>query len=359
MEKGFAAHSTRRRGDGQAMDIVRKMARPAGIREVAEAAGVSITTVSHVINGKGRLPPATRDRVLEVARRLDYRPSSAARNLVRGRTGLIAVSLAQAEAHPVAMTDFAYFMQLVGAATGAAVRRGYALVLSSETDARDSVLGQVPVDGGIVIDPIRRDPDVKRLRALGAPVVTIGRVPGEPDGNWVDNDHSKGMRSVLDHLAKRGAGRIALVGIPLTTTYADDTTGAYTRWCEATGSRPQIEHARDFTEAAGFEAAMALLRSRPRPDAICAQLDRLALGVLLAAETAGIAVPAELLVAGITNSEASRRSRPSLTALDLHPESVGANAVNLLLDLVEGRDPPEPRMVVPTRLISRSSTRRR
>ena len=334
------------------------MARHIGIKEVAEAAGVSITTVSHAMNGKGRLPEATRTRVQHVARRLHYRPSSAARNLVTGRSGLIGISLAQAEGHPVAMSDFAYFMQLVGAATAAAMRRGYALALSSNIGA-DSPLEHIPVDGGIVIDPIRGDPDVERLRSVGAPVVTIGRVPGETGGCWVDNDHPKAMSRLLQHVASGGARRVALVGIPLTTTYAGDTTDAYKRWCLKNESEPRIECARDFTEAAGFAAASELLRTRPRPDAICAPLDRLALGVLLAARALGIGVPADLLVAGVTNSEASRLARPSLTALDLYPERVGASAVDLLLDLAEGQEPAECQMLIPTRLISRMSTRRR
>lgn len=334
------------------------MGRHVGIREVAQAAGVSITTVSHAMNGKGRLPEATRARVQHVARRLEYRPSAAARNLVRGRSGLIGISLAQAEGHPVAMYDFAYFMQLVGAATAAAVRRGYALVLSSNASGADSPLEHISVDGGIVIDPIRGDPDVKRLRSAGAPVVTIGRVPGEEGGCWVDNDHAKAMRRLLQHLAGRGARRIALVGIPLTTTYAVDVTDAYERWCAESKSEPLVGYARDFTEAAGFAAASDLLRTKPRPDGICAPLDRLALGVLLAAKAHGIEVPTDLLVAGVTNSEASRRARPSLTALDLNPEQVGASAVELLVDITEGRELPERQVVVPTRLISRTSTRR-
>ena len=217
------------------------MARQVGIREVAEAAGVSITTVSHAMNGKGRLPEATRARVQHVARRLSYRPSSAARNLVTGRSGLIGISLAQSEGHPVAMSDFAYFMQLVGAGTAAAVRRGYALALSSNVGGGDSPLEHIPLDGGIVIDPVRGDPDVERLRSVGAPVVTIGRVPGEAGGRWVDNDHPKAMLRLLRHVASGGARRVALVGIPLTTTYAVDTTDAYKLWCSRNESEPQIE----------------------------------------------------------------------------------------------------------------------
>ena len=256
------------------------------------------------------------------------------------------------------MYDFAYFMQLVGAATAAAVRRGYALVLSSNVGGTDSPLEHIPVDGGIVIDPIRGDPDVKRMRSVGAPVVTIGRVPGEKGGCWVDNDHAKAMRRLMQHLASRGAGRIALVGIPLTTTYAVDVTDAYKRWCAENQSEPLIRYARDFTEAAGFGAASELLRTKPRPDGICAPLDRLALGVLLAAKELRIDVPADLLVAGVTNSEAGRLARPSLTALDLNPELVGASAVDLLVDLTEGHEPPQRQVLVPTRLISRTSTRR-
>jgi DNA-binding LacI/PurR family transcriptional regulator len=330
---------------------------PIRITDVAAAAGVSITTVSHALNGKGRIPEETRRRVRAAAEALGYRPSSAARSLGGRRTGLISISLSQEEGHCVGMSDFAYFLQLVNAATAAAIESGYALILSSDVTNASPPLDRLPVDGGIVIDPITDDPHVARLEAAGAAVVTTGRVPGRSDGHWVDNDHPKGLTRLLDHLTSQGAERVALVSIPLTTTYAVETEETYRQWSADRASPPLVFCVSGgLTEAAGAAAADSLLGSTEPPDAICTPLDRLAIGVLLGAKARNVSVPDELLVATVTNSEATRAATPPLTALELYPQQLGARAVEMLIDLIEGRDPADSNVVVPTRLLKRRSS---
>lgn len=327
-----------------------------GIRDVAEAAGVSVTTVSHALNGKGRLPTATRERVRQVASELGYRPSRAARNLVGGRTGLLGLSVSQPEGRTFALGDFAYFVELMSAATGIAMDHGYGLVL---TPGSGSWTG-IELDGAIVVDPLVDDPVVAAMRERGTPVVTAGRVPGDPSQDWwVDNDHAKGGRKVLDHLASRGARRVAMVSTPPWTSYATDALDTYHRWCDERHAEPLVAYAADdLTEAGGYAAASELLGAPDPPDAIWASLDRLALGVLLAARAREVRVPDDLLVVGTTDSDASRWASPALTALNLRPREIGTAAVTMLLDLVEGKDPPRRHVVVGTRLIARASTKR-
>jgi DNA-binding LacI/PurR family transcriptional regulator len=326
---------------------------------VANAAGVSATTVSHALNGKGRLPPGTRERVHRVAQELGYRPNATARHLAGGKTGVLGLTVSQGAGTPNTLSDFAYFMQLMTAATAAAFEHGYALVLTPVQPDGTRWLN-VGIDGAIVIDPVPDDPLVAALRERGAPVVTTGRVPGEADGGpWVDNDHVAATHSVLDHLVRRDARRIALVMPPATISYVLDVRAGYEDWCARHDTEPLIAVAgKNLTEGAGYAAAQKLLDLPEPPDAIYATLDRLALGVLLAAQSRGVRVPADMLVAGNTDSEAGRWARPSLTALNLHAEQIGHHAVDLLVQLVEGREPPEPHILVPTRLIARGSTRR-
>jgi AcrR family transcriptional regulator len=150
-------------------------ARKVGIRQVAAAAGVSVTTVSHALNGKGRLPDATRERVRDVAERLGYRPSAAARNLVGGKTGLLGLTVSQPAGRPLVVGDFAYFVDLMSAASAAAIQRGYALVLTPGEHGRH--WPDIDLDGAIVVDPVAGDPLVQELRQRNVPVVTTGRVP--------------------------------------------------------------------------------------------------------------------------------------------------------------------------------------
>jgi DNA-binding LacI/PurR family transcriptional regulator len=330
-----------------------------GIKEVAHAAGVSVTTVSHALNGKGRLPETTRERVRQTAERLGYRPSATARNLVGGKTGLLGLAVSQPDGVPFMLSDFAYFSQVITAATTAAMGHGYALVLTPANRGLGARAG-VEVDGAIVVDPVGGDAMVDDLRATRIPLVTTGRIVGAGDAApWVDNDHDAGVRAVLDHLARRGAERIALLTSPTRMSYTLDVEASYRAWCAGAGMEPLISVARaDLSESAGFAAGTALLEAGSPPDAIYASYDRLALGALLAANARGVEVPRDLLLVMTATDSASGFGRPSITTLNLHPDAIGRSAVDLLVELIEGREPPERHVLVPTRIVARASTRR-
>ncbi len=336
-----------------------------GIREVAAAAGVSVTTVSHALNGKGRLPESTRDAVRDAARRLGYRPNPSAQRLVGGRTGLLGLTLAHpGSGTPATLTDIAYFVQLLSAASTTALARRYALVLSTgAVDDEDEVWRQASLDGAVVVDPVAGDPTVAALRAAGTPVVTTGRIPDEPtsveQAIWVDNDHVDGTRRLLTHLERAGARRISLITAPVLTSYTVDLHRTYEAWCRDRGVEPDVMIAQeDLGERAGYAAAERLLE-RGRPDAILGALERLAVGAQLAVQSRGLSVPDDVLIAGYTDAPAHLHADPSLTALQLHPAEIGRRAVESLITLVEGGTVPERRVVVPTQLVPRGSTRRR
>ena len=332
------------------------MGRAVGIKEVAVAAGVSTTTVSHALSGKGRLPESTRERVRQIAADLGYRPSAAARSLASGRTGIIAMTVSGSEDFTVQVGDLDYFLQVINAATSTALERDYAVTLlpahwSPETLAR------VPLDGGIVIDPVRNDPMVQALNGRALPVVTLGRQPDGPDdAPWVDNDHRAGARTMLDHLVESGATRVALLAAQMVSSYEADTLEAYTQWCTRHGVKPCVAQVQaGLSERAAYAETVKLLQGPTPPDAIYATLDRLALGALLGAEAQGLRVPDDVRIGACSESDESRRSRPALTALRLNPELLAAEAIDLLIDLIEGR-PTSRQRVVPSVLIPRRST---
>lgn len=333
------------------------MPKPAKIGDVAAAAGVSITTVSHALNRKGRLTDETRARVREVADRLHYQPSALARGLAGGRTGILALTVSFVDDLALTLGDYDYFMQVMNAATAAAFERGFSLTLVPP-QSRAEILERLPLDGAVVMDPVPGDEIVDRLAERGVPVVTTGRLPGGPDdAYWVDNDFVAGTRAMIRHLADAGATRIALLTSPALQSYTIDSLEAF----EATGAELGLEGIVEvvtdsLSESGAYAAATRLLESSSPPDAIYATLDRLALGALLAAEAKGIRVPGELLVAGCTDSHAARSSRPTLTALSLNPEWIGTESVDLLATLVGGGAPVQPRRMVPFSVIPRAST---
>ncbi|MFI6344900.1 LacI family DNA-binding transcriptional regulator [Streptomyces sp. NPDC050560] len=335
----------------------------AGIRDVAAAAGVSITTVSDALNGKGRLPEATRRHVREVAERLGYRPSAAARTLRTGKSGLIGLTVTTYGDEPFTFTEFAYFAEMVRAATSAALARGYALVILPATSRRSpvDVWSNVALDGTVVIDPSDQDPVVTELVRQGLPVVSDGRPSGRlPVTAWVDNDHEAAVAGILDHLAEAGARRIGLLTGTSTDTYTHLSTTAYLRWCARVGQDPVYESYPAHDPCAGAVAADRLLARPDRPDAVYGLFDPNGTDLLAAARRYGLRVPEDLLLVCCSESTVYASTEPPVTTLSLKPRRIGTAVVQLLIDAIEGIDAEQPvEQVIPTELIVRASSQRR
>jgi DNA-binding LacI/PurR family transcriptional regulator len=327
------------------------------IHDVAAAVGMSPTTVSHALNGKGRVDPDTRERIAETARELGYRPNRTARRLRSGRSGAIALLLPFVEPDIARdeMLALDYYMHLAGAAARAAFATGHPMLLTPPLKDADD-LRDLGVDGGVVCDPSHGDPRVGLFDALGLPVVTVERDPGRPDHPWVVRcDNEANARRLLDDLAAAGARRIALLASTGGWAWADETAAAYTAWCADHDREPIVEQASMRTqERSAYEAAGRLL-DRAAPDAIVAQAERYTPGVLRAARERGLRVPADLRVAAAVDSPQARDADPPVTAIDLQPELQGAAAVEMLVELLAGREPDGPR-IIPAVLHARAST---
>lgn len=329
------------------------MRRRVSIQDIADEARVSITTVSHALSGKGRLPDGTRERVRRVAERLGYRASVQARGLATGRSMTLAVQVVGTQTD-IMVPDFQYFVELLNAASAEAIKLGYGLVLAPAGTGIEG-LGHLSPDGIIVVDPTGEEPLLQRR---DVPVVTAARVPGEGEGAaWVDSDHRAGTRRVLDHFLGSGRSRPALLTSAASQSYVQDIVTAYATWCRERDLEPVVSRVADsLTEDAAAAATMDLLSMTPRPDAVYATFDRMASGVLLACREAGISVPEDLAVAALTDSPLLRTTVPRVTALDLDAPEIGRRTVELLVALAEGRQPASRHVMVPSTLVVREST---
>lgn len=332
----------------------------AGIRDVAAAAGVSITTVSDALNGKGRLPDTTRRHVRSVADRLGYRPSAAARTLRTGKSGLIGLTVTTYGEEPFTFTEFAYFAEMARAATSAALARGYALAILPATSQHD-VWSNVALDGTVVVDPADHDPVVSELVRQGIPVVSDGRPGGSlPVAGWVDNDHEAAVLGLLDHLAEAGARRIGLLTGTGTDTYTRLSTDAYLAWCARVGQEPVYEAYPAHDPCAGAVAADRLLARPDRPDAVYGLYDPNGTDLLAAARRYGLRVPDDLLLVCCSESTVYATTEPSITTLSLKPGRIGSTVIQLLIDAIEdGASRTTMQRVMPTELIVRASSQRR
>jgi len=324
-----------------------------GIRAVAARAGVSPTTVSLVLNGKGSFPDGTKARVLEAARELGYRPHPAARSLAGIRTGVIALAFSHREAMPFPLTDIDYFARAIHGATEEALLRDYSLVVAPPTPQSD-VWFRLPLDGVIVFDPVLGDPVPGALRERSAPMVVVGRDPnGDFDDPCVDNDAATATRVALDHLWDVGARRPALATFPLMDAFVTDCESTYRRWCEERSIRPVVWIARSSWGEAPKEGLTELLRAT-RPDAIVALEDLLGIDAVAAASDLGIAIPEELKIVAFSD----RESFPGvpLTSVQLDPRTTARAAVGMLIDLIERGELDQRSLNIPVRLVRRAST---
>jgi DNA-binding LacI/PurR family transcriptional regulator len=319
------------------------------IKDIAREAGVSVTTVSDSLSGNGRLPLETRERVRQVATELGYRPSAAARSLVGSRTGLLLMSVAAPGTPTSSLWSIDFFTNLMISAAGQAATRGFALALSPA-----SVPPHLSYDGAIVVDPTADDQLLTQASGEGVPVVTVGRsTQGHP---WVDNDYPTIVPEVLEHLQTCGARRPALLASDPDTSYVRDTADQYTQWCAEHGYELHITYVDGgISQSAGHDAAIGLLRSDHRPDAVLTTLDQLAMGVIAAVDELGWSVPGDVLVACLGDSAMITHSRVPITAVDLSPDELGRRAVDMLIDQIEDAAAPTNQLV-PGRLLVRPST---
>lgn len=345
------------------------MPKPPTITDLARELGVSPTTVSDALNGRGRLSDATRERVRRAALAAGYQPNAAARSLVGGRTGLLLMSLGPSTEDLLQFWNVDYFLRVMRAASAKALAQGLALVLAPTHDP--ALLQQIPFDGAIVLDPSDSHPLVTLARRLDKPLVTIGR--SRHSTRIVDNDFGTLTRQALDLMAASGSERPVLLRGPDEASYAADIRAAYVAWCRSRGLRPRELAARAANEVAGAARVRRALAGRNRPDAVLATTERLALGALREVRQTGLDVPADLQLVGFGDSQLAASGPVPLTMVELQPERLGETAMRLLAEELRGpQAPPEPAdpgadlidasarvTYVPARLACRRSTRQR
>ncbi|MFP2769202.1 substrate-binding domain-containing protein [Oceanisphaera sp. KMM 10153] len=312
------------------------------IADVAEAADVSRTTVSHALNDRGQVDPKTRARVKEVARLLGYSPNLRAQRLRTGRSNSIALLSSMPFAVAGGASRLGFMMEIAATTAEAALRQGLALVLVPPLAEAKGLLDELDVDGAIIIEPVAQDPQVTQLRRRGITVVSIGRQPeADPPLPYVDLQAGATGRLLLEHLAVGGARHIALlVGQQRRHSYVD-VEQAYRDFITACGLPCLIAKAEEAGgEEAGADACRRLLAEHPSLDAICAPVDAFAVGAIRALQQAGRRVPEDVRVVTRYDGLRAQQCQPPLTAVNLHLEEVSAQAISLLLAHINGKAVP-------------------
>jgi LacI family transcriptional regulator len=328
----------------------------ASIHEVARESGVSVATVSRVLNGSARVAEDTRVRVLETVRLLDYVPSAAARTLVRRRSQLIGVVVNTGAGHPDLKHPF--FSDVLAGLKAAVGLHDYDLLLFSGTPRFLRRALHHHVDGLVLMGVDRRDADLLAVLERGLPTVAVDLDVRGPRAGYVTSDNVEGARLATRHLAELGHERVATITGLSHTTPAVDRLRGFRDELRSRRLRLRRGYVRegDFYPASGHEQMHALLRLRERPTAVFAASDEMAIGALGAIHEAGLDVPGDVALVGFDDIEAASLIRPPLTTVRQDKAALGRVAGEALIGLVEDDAAEPPALALPVELVVRRSS---
>jgi LacI family transcriptional regulator, galactose operon repressor len=323
------------------------------LRDVALEAGVSIKTVSRVVNGEPAVNEATAARVAGVVERLGYRPNELARSLKGQRSRTIGLVVADVS-NP--------FMATCAQAIEAVAREhGHALILcDSHADLRMEgdyigLLTQRQVDGLIIVPARGRDVHLKAEQLASLPVVALDRPAEGVETDTVLVRNRAGAREATEHLIWHGHERIAFIGDEHHFYTAHKRLEGYKEALKAANLEALYRLDAHSIEA-GEEATKGFLDGPDRPTALFAANILTALGALRATEHLGLRVPEDVALIGFDDFELAPVLRPRFTLVHQPTAELGRRAAGMLFDRLDGRAPPEPRrLILPTELVVRES----
>ena len=329
------------------------------VHEVAAYARVSTQTVSRVMNNVPRVAPRTRERVLAAIKALDYEPNNLARGLVTRRTNTIGVVVYDI-ANP-------YYGQLVRGIEDAAFSRGYDLIIgNSDADALKDrsylrVFHRRRVDGILATIADSSRDDLGAWTRASCPVVFLDKFFCSDNCSYVTVNNRQAASQAVDHLLQIGHRRIGI--LTATTTASDSVKERFAGYRQALATRSvPFEQAllapcERQGEEGGYSAAKELLREKKRPTALFCINDAIAIGAMRAIFEAGLEIPRDISVVGFDDVPIAALLRVPLTTVAQPIQSMGAAAVELLTERIEGGPSVPPRQVVlDAHLVVREST---
>ncbi|MGG1877565.1 LacI family DNA-binding transcriptional regulator [Paenibacillus cisolokensis] len=327
----------------------------ATIYDIAREAGVSIATVSKVINGKGKISEERRREIIEIMDRLHYQPSVIASALTGKHTytfGLLIPDISNP-----------FFAEVARAVEDRAHQLGYSVIICSTDNKDDRVeryiglLKQKSVDGIIMGTGIERV-DMAAELSGSMPVVAIGREWSSVPVHTVVADDYQGGRAAASHLLGLGHRRCAVLSESMTIISSRERVQGYRQALEEADIPLHNDHIRicKFTIEDGRRNTALLLADENRPTALFCCNDLLAVGALQAAREAGVRVPEQLSIVSFDNTILAAVTDPPLTSVAQPMEQLGAMAVNLLVKELEEKPSDKQRIVLQTELIVREST---
>ncbi|WP_227936570.1 catabolite control protein A [Alkalihalobacillus deserti] len=328
------------------------------IYDVAREAGVSMATVSRVVNGNPNVKPATRKKVLEAIERLGYRPNAVARGLASKKTTTVGVIIPDISS--------IFFAELARGIEDIATMYKYNIILCNSDQNQDkeihliNTLLEKQVDGIVFMGGHITDEHVEQFKRSPVPVVLAATLDSNKEIPSVNIDYKQAVYDAITHLIEAGHKRIGMLSGTL-----DDLVNGYQKFI---GYRDALENAGisfeeeliaigDYTYDSGIDAMQTFLELEEKPTAIFASTDEMALGVIHGAQDQGYSIPNDFEVIGFDNTRLATMVRPTLTTVVQPIYDIGAVSMRLLTKLMNKEEVTDQIVVLPHRIEFRQSTK--
>lgn len=327
------------------------------VRDVAREAGVSVGTVSNVLNHPGKVSPATVERVTAAIEKLGFVRNDAARQLRAGHSHTVGLVVLD--------TRNPFFTDLAHGAQDRALDAGYTVLLGGSDESREREASLLDLFeeqrvAGLLISPVRTDlTRLWKLREAGTPVVLVDRGSSDRSFSSVSVDDVEGGRIAARHLLEIGRRRIAFIGGPLAIEQVSQRLeGAQSIIAQHAGATLTVHPTEALTVMEGRRVAAEIAQLSPheRPDAIFAANDLLAMGVIQAlVMTRSLRVPEDIALIGYDDIDFASATVVPLSSVRQPAAEIGATALELLLREADGQGEPQ-QIVFQPRLVARDST---
>lgn len=321
------------------------------IHDVAKKSGLSVVTVSRVLNNSPSVREGNRQKVLQAMEELNYQPNSAARSLVRGRTGVIGMSI----------TNFndSFYDRVIRVVNRKLAEQGYFLALSiaeHEDEGINFLFQKDRVDGIILLSPLEEAEYVEELKRKNIPFVLLDNQFQHEDIPSVVVDNYQGGYEATKHLIGLGHTRIAYIGGPSVFLSVAERKRGYVQALDEAGLTPFSTDYCGFTVSSGYEVGKRWIREDKLPTAFFCGDDFIALGIVQALREEGIRVPHDISVVGFDDQQFVGEFYPRLTTVRQPEAQMGSIGVDLLMKSINGEVIPAMITKLAPQLLVREST---
>ena len=333
----------------------------ATIRDVAKICGVSVSTVSRVLNGYTDISEETANKVYEAIRKLDYVPNNTARMLSKKNTRIIGLTI------PDIKDPF--FSENAAGAENLLLENGYQIFYGNMDRSGDKLLKflqqarQMRFDGLIITPDAWTEELLDTLQKSGIPVVSLRRRPPQSSGvPFVDNDHYKSAMEMMAYLTELGHTKIAHIMLP--TCIGEIRCEGYRDFCRIRGIEARDvkidlpANKLDQARQNGYEAMREILTKYPDTTAVFAGTDQLAIGALICLRDRGLSDPGDISITGANDMDYSSLPWFDLTTISLNRTEMGRAAAQMLLDIIENRRPHPENLLLGSTIVVRGSAAR-